>query len=69
MLKCRIPKLHLNVGTYYLRTHLSEPPGGHHFETLEVPLSLEVSIVDKHTLWGWRPETCTYLEEYLWEVT
>ncbi len=68
VLKCRIPHLHLNVGTYYLRTYLSEPPGGHHFETLDVPLSLDVSIVDKHTLWGWRPETCTYLEEYHWEV-
>ena len=68
VLKCRIPKLHLNVGTYHLKTFLSEPPGGHHFETLEVPLSLEVSIVDRHTLWGWRPETCTYLEDYEWKI-
>ena len=68
MLKCRIPKLHLNVGTFYLRTHLSEPPGGHHFETLEVPLSFEVSIVDKHTMFGWHPEACVYLEESNWEV-
>src|ERR1035437_4461367 len=67
VLKCRIPKLHLNVGTFYVRTHLSEPPGGHFFETLDVPLSFEVSIMDKHTLWGWRPEACTYLEEYNWE--
>jgi ABC-type polysaccharide/polyol phosphate transport system ATPase subunit len=68
VLKCHIPKLHLNVGTFYLRTHLSEPPGGQFFETLEVPLSLEVSIVDKHTLWGWRPDACAYLEEYNWAV-
>ena len=69
VLKCRIPKLHLNVGTYYLRVYLSEPPGGQHFETTDVALSLDVSIVDKHTLWGWRPETCAYLEEYHWAVT
>lgn len=68
VLKCRIPKLHLNVGIFYLRTYLSEPPGGHHFETLEVPLSFEVSIVDQHTLFGWRPDACAYLEEYNWEV-
>ena len=68
VLKCRIPKLHLNVGTFYLRTYLSEPPGGHHFETLEVPLSFEVSIVDKTTLFGWRPDACAYLEEFNWEV-
>ncbi|MEI7808974.1 MAG: ABC transporter ATP-binding protein [Verrucomicrobiota bacterium] len=69
VLKCRIPKLHLNVGTYYLRVYLSEPPGRQHFETTDVALSFDVSIVDKHTLWGWRPETCAYLEEYHWEVT
>ena len=68
VLKCRIPKLHLNVGTFYLRTYLSEPPGGHFFETLEVPLSFEVSIVDRHTLFGWRPEACAYLEEFNWEA-
>jgi len=68
VLKCRIPKLHLNVGIFYLRTYLSEPPGGHHFETLEVPLSFEVSIVDQHTLFGWRPDACAYLEEFNWEV-
>ena len=69
VLKCRIPKLHLNVGTFYLRTHLSEPPGGHFFETLEVPLSFEVSIVDKHTLFGWRSDTCAYLEKFDWQVS
>jgi hypothetical protein len=68
VLKCRIPKLHLNVGTFYLRTYLSEPPGGHHFETLDVPLSFEVSIVEKTTLFGWRPDACSYLEEFNWEV-
>jgi lipopolysaccharide transport system ATP-binding protein len=67
-LKCFIPKLHLNVGTFYLRTHLSEPPGGQFFETMDVPLSFEVSLIDKNVLWGWRPDACAYLEEYNWEV-
>ncbi len=67
VLRCRIPKLHLNVGTFYLRTFLSEPPGGCLFESLEMPLSFEVSIVDEHTLYGWRPEACTYLEEFVWD--
>ncbi len=69
VLKCHIPKLHLNVGTFYLKTYLSEPPGGHFFETLEVPLSFEVSIVEKTTLFGWRPDACAYLEEFNWEAS
>lgn len=68
VLRCRIPKLHLNVGTFYLKTYLSEPPGGEFFETLEVPLSFEVSILEKTTLFGWRPDACAYLEEFHWEV-
>lgn len=68
ILRCRIPKLHLNVGMFYLRTYLSEPPGGQIFETLELPLSLEVSMVDRTTLFGWRPDSCAYLEDYSWEV-
>jgi lipopolysaccharide transport system ATP-binding protein len=68
ILTCRIPKLHLNVGTFYIRTYLSEPPGGNFFETLEVPLSFEVSIVDRTILFGWRPDACAYLEEFKWEV-
>lgn len=68
VLKCRIPNLHLNVGTFYLRTYLSEPPGGHFFEALDVPLSFEVSIVDKTMLFGWKPEACAYLEEFEWEI-
>ena len=67
-LTCRIPKLHLNVGTFYLRTYLSEPPGGSFFELLDVPLSFEVSIVDRTTLFGWRPDACAYQEEFMWEV-
>jgi lipopolysaccharide transport system ATP-binding protein len=69
VLKCLIPKLHLNVGTFYLRTYLSEPPGGQFFETLEVPLSFEVSIMDKDKLFSWRPDTCAYLEEFVWKAS
>lgn len=69
VLKCHIPKLHLNVGIFHLRTYLSEPPGGHTFETLDVPLTFEVAIVNKTTLFGWRPDAATYLEEFDWEVS
>jgi lipopolysaccharide transport system ATP-binding protein len=69
VLKCVIPKLHLNVGTYYLRTYLAEPPGGQLFEMLDAPLLFEVSIVDRHTLFGWRPDVCTYLEDCDWQTS
>ena len=66
VLTCRIPRLHLNVGTFYFRYHLSQPPGGEFYEVFDPPLSFEVSILERSTMWGWRPEVCTYLEDFTW---
>jgi lipopolysaccharide transport system ATP-binding protein len=68
ILKCRIPRLALNVGSYTLRTYLTEPPGGAVFETLEGVCPFEVEILERSTLWGWRPEACAYHEAYEWET-
>jgi lipopolysaccharide transport system ATP-binding protein len=68
ILKCRIPRLALNVGSYTLRTYLTEPPGGAIFEALDGVCPFEVTILDVTTLWGWRPEVCAYHEAYEWET-
>ena len=68
VLKCRIPKLALNVGAYTLTTHLAEPPGGAVFETLDGVCPFDVEILGATTLWGWRPEFCAYHESYEWEA-
>jgi hypothetical protein len=67
VLTCRFPSLRLNVGQFYLRTFLAEPPGGEHYETVERACSFEVVRIDRRVLWGWRPELCAYHEECTWK--
>ena len=67
MLKCTIPKLSLNIGNYSLNTYLSEPPGGRMFEALEGVCGFEVEVLGQQTLFGWRADSCAYLEEFKWE--
>jgi homopolymeric O-antigen transport system ATP-binding protein len=66
LLTCRFPRLRLNVGMYSLRTHLSEPPGGEHYETLDAICPFEVIRTDRATPWGWRAGVCAYHEDYDW---
>jgi lipopolysaccharide transport system ATP-binding protein len=68
LLLCRFPALRLNVGQYYLRLFLSEPPGAEHYETLDGVCRFEVVPPDRNIPWGWRPEVCTYHEHYSWKV-
>ena len=66
VLRCCIPRLSLNVGTYTLSTYLSEPPGGAVFERLDGVCSFDVEVLGASSLWGWRPEACAYHENYEW---
>ena len=63
---CHIPLCRLNVGHYNLRVFLGNAPGQPLYEMLDHICPFEVVILDKQTLFGWRPEACTYLEEALW---
>jgi lipopolysaccharide transport system ATP-binding protein len=67
-LSCRFSNLRLNVGHYYLRTHLAETPGGQHYETLDGICNFELVRFDRAVLWGWRAEVCVYHEDYEWDV-
>ena len=66
ILVCRFPSLRLNVGKFYLRTFLTEPPGGAFYESIDGVCLFEVTRTDKSVLWGWRPEVCVYHEECTW---
>ena len=68
VLICRIPRLRLNIGRFHIRTYLSEPPGGEMFEILDIPISFEVSILEKYNLFGWKPDACVYLEDFEWNI-
>jgi lipopolysaccharide transport system ATP-binding protein len=69
LLVCRFPNLRLNVGKFYLRTFLSEPPGGALYQTLDAICHFEVFRSDRNIVWGWRPEACAYHEQYTWSAT
>lgn len=69
VLICQMPSLRLNVGQYYLRAHLSEPPQGDVYERLDGICAFEVIRTDKNILWGWNPEDCTYHEDWNWVIS
>jgi lipopolysaccharide transport system ATP-binding protein len=68
LLVCRFPTLRLNVGHFWLHTFLSEPPGGEAYETLDGICQMEVVRTEDTVLWGWRPDACSYHEDWQFEV-
>ncbi len=63
---CHIPRLNLNVGQFSLTAYFSEPPGGQGYQYLYGVCQFRVVILNKTTLFDWRPEVCTYHEEAEW---
>ena len=68
VLVCKFPSLRLNVGQFYLSTHLTEPPGGEDYEQLDGICPFEVVRTDETMLWGWHPEACSYHERWEWRT-
>jgi energy-coupling factor transporter ATP-binding protein EcfA2 len=68
ILTCQFPSLRLNVGQFYLRAHLSEPPGGDLYETIDGVCPFNVVRPNEQVLWGWRPEVCAYHEQCTWSA-
>jgi lipopolysaccharide transport system ATP-binding protein len=68
VLVCKFPSLRLNVGQFYLRTYLTEPPGGENYEQLDGICPFEVVRTDETILWGWHPEVCSYHERWEWTI-
>jgi lipopolysaccharide transport system ATP-binding protein len=66
ILSCNFPEIHLNVGVFFLRTFLAEPPGAEIYEYLDGVCEFEVVRSDRAVLWGWRPEVCAYHEQCSW---
>jgi lipopolysaccharide transport system ATP-binding protein len=69
VLVCRFPVLRLNVGRFYLKTYLAEPPGGEVYEQLDGICSFEIVRTDETILWGWHPEACCYHERWEWTIS
>jgi lipopolysaccharide transport system ATP-binding protein len=67
-LTCKFPGVRLNVGSYSLRIYFTEPPGGEMFQMLEHICPFDVIVLGRTTLWGWRPDTCAYYDDYAWSL-
>jgi lipopolysaccharide transport system ATP-binding protein len=65
---CQIPRLNLNVGQFSLTADFSDPPGGQLYQHLEGICQFRTIILNKTTLFGWRPGVCTYHEETEWSA-
>jgi lipopolysaccharide transport system ATP-binding protein len=69
LLTCRFPSLRLNVGQFYLRANLSEPPSdGRVYERLDGVCFFEVAQAEQALLWGWHAEDCAYHERWDWTM-
>jgi lipopolysaccharide transport system ATP-binding protein len=66
--RCEVPRLDLNVGSYHLKIYLSEPPGGWYYEVLDNVCPFDVIVLGKMTRFGWRPEMCSYLVTGNWSL-
>ncbi len=65
-LVCEIPALRLFQGHYTIATHIAEPEGGCHFQTLEGLCPFEVVMHGHPRAWTWRDGECAYIEEFKW---
>jgi ABC-type polysaccharide/polyol phosphate transport system ATPase subunit len=68
LLICKLPSPKLYVGKYYLSVHLSEPPGGDLYESLDGVCMFEVTRTDRTSLFPRLSGECAYFEEYYWET-
>ena len=66
LLICRFPSPRLNIGQYYLRLNLSEPPGQGSYEWLDGICQFEVVQSSEIKRWGWHQNDCMYHEDWQW---
>jgi lipopolysaccharide transport system ATP-binding protein len=68
LLICHFPSVRLNIGQFYLRANLSEPPGGEVYERLDGICPFEVIQIEEARLWEWHSSDCTYHEQWQWTL-
>ena len=69
LLICHFPSVRLNIGQFFLRAHLAEPPGGELYEMLDGICPFEVIQTEEARLWPWHPSDCIYHEQWDWSLS
>jgi lipopolysaccharide transport system ATP-binding protein len=67
-LSCKVTNLKLYMGEYYLKTFLSEPPGGEMYQALEGICHFSVVMLGSIRQFTYEPNACVYTEEGVWEI-
>ena len=67
-LSCRIPKLRTYMGEYTVKVYFTGPPGGEVYDIVENICPFTVEVLDLSREYAWQEETCTYLEDFSWEI-
>jgi lipopolysaccharide transport system ATP-binding protein len=69
-LRCRLPRVRLNVGRYTLRVVLGSTLGGANIllQQLDYVCPFEVVRLGETVPWGWRAENCAYEDDMAWSV-
>jgi lipopolysaccharide transport system ATP-binding protein len=65
-LTCLIPQLRLYMGKYNVSLYFSGPPNAEVYERLKDILSFEVIMDNISNEFGWKTNTCTYIEQCKW---
>ncbi|WP_013334331.1 polysaccharide ABC transporter ATP-binding protein [Gloeothece verrucosa] len=69
ILRCKIPKFRLYMGSYSLRTWFSERSSNNLLEKLNHICPFEVTMYGvKREEYEWQRDECAYLEDSVWEV-
>lgn len=65
---CSIETPLLYMGRYSLTAHFGEGKGGRKYQTIEHACWLEVNMHGIYRQFDWSPYSCTYLENFKWNV-
>ena len=68
VLRCRIPKLRLYMGSYKFRLILADNQGKEILQLLDNVCNFQVEIFTIQREYNWEPNACAYLEDNVWEV-
>ena len=64
---CKIPKLHLYMGSYHIDMYLTGPPGSDLFDTALNICPFEVVMYGIEREYVWLPEATAYIEDCKWQ--
>jgi lipopolysaccharide transport system ATP-binding protein len=67
-LRCRIDKVRLYMGEYYLKAYFTGPPNTEKYHVIDGICPFKVEMYNKYREFQYRPDMCTYIEDANWNI-